>query len=29
MIIFLEGYAWILPEDSTSYTLIDQLTGNG
>ncbi len=26
-IIFLEGFAWVLPDDPTSYTLIDQLTG--
>ena len=29
MIIFLEGFAWILPDDPTSYNLIDQLTGSG
>ena len=26
-IIFLEGFAWVLPDDPTGYTLIDQLTG--
>ena len=26
-IIFLEGFAAVLPDDPTSYTLIDQLTG--
>ena len=26
-IIFLEGFAWVLPDDPSSYTLIDQLTG--
>ena len=26
-IIFLEGFAWVLPDDPTSYNLIDQLTG--
>jgi disulfide bond formation protein DsbB len=26
-IIFLEGFAWVLPDDPDSYTLIDQLTG--
>jgi disulfide bond formation protein DsbB len=26
-IIFLEGFAWVLPDDPASYTLIDQLTG--
>ena len=29
MIVFLEGFAWILPDNPTSYNLIDQLTGNG
>jgi hypothetical protein len=29
MIIFLEGFAWIRPDDPTSYNPIDQLTGNG
>jgi hypothetical protein len=29
MIIFLGGFAWILPDDPTSYNLIDQLTGSG
>jgi hypothetical protein len=24
-IIFLEGFAWVLPDDPSSYTLIDQL----
>ncbi|MCB0917693.1 MAG: disulfide bond formation protein B [Actinobacteria bacterium] len=27
MIIFLEGFAFVLPDDPTSYNLIDQLTG--
>ena len=27
IIIFLEGFASILPGDPTSYSLIDQLTG--
>ena len=27
-IIFLEGFAWVLPDDPTGYTLIDQLTGS-
>lgn len=26
-IIFLEGFAWVLPDDPTGYTLIDQLSG--
>ena len=26
-IIFLEGFAWVLPDDPSSYTLIDQLRG--
>ncbi len=26
-IIFLEGFAWVLPDDPSGYTLIDQLTG--
>jgi len=26
-IIFLEGFAWVLPDDPAGYTLIDQLTG--
>lgn len=26
-IIFLEGFAWVLPDDPTGYTLIDQLRG--
>lgn len=26
-IIFLEGFAWVLPDDPMSYNLIDQLTG--
>ena len=26
-IIFLEGFAGVLPDDPTSYNLIDQLTG--
>ena len=26
-IIFLEGFAWVLPDDPTSYNLIDQITG--
>ena len=26
-IIFLEGFAWVLPDDPTSYNLITQLTG--
>jgi len=29
MIVFLEGIAWILPDNPTSYNLIDQLTGSG
>lgn len=27
MIIFLEGFAWVLPDNPTGYNLIDQLTG--
>lgn len=27
-IIFLEGFAWVLPDDPISYGLIDQLQGN-
>ena len=27
-IIFLEGIAWVLPDDPTSYGLIDQIQGN-
>lgn len=27
-IIFLEGFAWVLPDDPNSYNLIDQLTGS-
>jgi disulfide bond formation protein DsbB len=27
-IIFLEGFAWVLPDDPTSYGLIDQIQGN-
>ncbi|MCH9815757.1 MAG: disulfide bond formation protein B [Actinomycetia bacterium] len=27
MIIFLEGFAWVLPDDPTSYNLLTQLTG--
>lgn len=27
MIIFVEGFAWVLPDNPTSYNLIDQLTG--
>lgn len=26
-IIFLEGFAWVLPDDPTGYTLIDQIRG--
>lgn len=26
-IIFLEGFAWVLPDDPDGYTLIDQLSG--
>lgn len=26
-IIFLEGFAWVLPDDPSSYHLVDQLTG--
>ena len=26
-IIFLEGFAWVLPDDPTGYTLIDQIKG--
>jgi hypothetical protein len=26
-IIFLEGFAFVLPDDPASYNLIDQLTG--
>ncbi len=26
-IIFLEGFAWVLPDDPTGYTLIDQISG--
>lgn len=26
-IILLEGFAWVLPDDPSSYNLIDQLTG--
>jgi hypothetical protein len=26
-IIFLEGFAFVLPDDPSSYTLIDQLRG--
>ena len=26
-IIFLEGFAWVLPDDPDSYTLIDQIRG--
>ncbi len=26
-IVFLEGFAWVLPDDPNSYNLIDQLTG--
>lgn len=26
-IVFLEGFAWVLPDDPTSYNLIDQIRG--
>ena len=26
-IIFLEGFAWVLPDDPNGYNLIEQLTG--
>jgi hypothetical protein len=27
-IVLLEGFAWVLPDDPTSYNLLDQLTGS-